>query len=490
MKKNLLIATSLVFFACAKEKVKPVSTQSNSAVEVFTSEEAQSLLRFDENHQITEKEAYDMAESAMQVFSSSGSKLKSGTEERSISSSSTLWYAYSNSKLKSGESKKTDSLPLRVFNFTNSQKEAKGFVIVSGDSRMPGVLAFSDKGSIKDTVMNPGLAVYMGLTEAYVKNKLGSFTDEGEATFKNAVSKIEKTLPDSIKKGTASKLKGYSIGFSLPRRVENKVYGNWTLVEEYGPWLKTVWDQKYPFNKMLTPMGCNVDGQPYPRAGCVAIATAQILAFHKWPAAIEGYSYNWDIMTEAPDCGPKAVLTQIRPNYWVQNYDYTNVEKRTTDIATLLKVVGKNVKMNYGCDASGAYPDDVKNWVNTIGYSCGPMDFTQYNLVMHMKYAQPYFITGYAGSNGHAWVIDGYRGMTRTLDYDLVSYFGSMKIASTHVKTTETIVYLHCNWGWHGLNDGYYASNAFNVTAWNGHYYELNGSVALLGFWPQKPIFL
>lgn len=58
---------------------------------------------------------------------------------------------------------------------------------------------------------------------------------------------------------------------------------------------------------------------------------------------------------------------------------------------------------------------------------------------------EPVILCGNVSGNsiGHAWVVDGYRE-TET------------KIPHTNNDDYQYDYYLHCNWGWGGIADGYY----------------------------------
>lgn len=62
--------------------------------------------------------------------------------------------------------------------------------------------------------------------------------------------------------------------------------------------------------------------------------------------------------------------------------------------------------------------------------------------------------------SGHAWVLDGYvqeirQDVTRTTYNDFTE----------DIEIDETILhhYVHVNWGWAGMSDGYYKSDLFDI---------------------------
>jgi len=64
-----------------------------------------------------------------------------------------------------------------------------------------------------------------------------------------------------------------------------------TIARSSGPLLSTIWGQKSPYNYYAPRASGGSGGRA--KTGCVAIAFAQILRYHKWPRAISGnYTYN------------------------------------------------------------------------------------------------------------------------------------------------------------------------------------------------------
>ena len=185
------------------------------------------------------------------------------------------------------------------------------------------------------------------------------------------------------------------------------------------PVIGSKWNQTYPWN-LYTPIrnGANAP------VGCVAAALSQILYYHKWPkdrpnGMIKGNDaqgldyYDWEAML---------------PEYSGVYYSSHNASA----VATLMRDVGQAVRMNYGTD--GSWSDDAKAWYaleNMFGYSVrflekDVMPGTEYieTIYNELSVGNPVFVVG----GDHAFVYEGY--------------------------DTNGLVYI--NWGWGGLQDGYY----------------------------------
>lgn len=86
---------------------------------------------------------------------------------------------------------------------------------------------------------------------------------------------------------------------------------------------------------------------------------------------------------------------------------------------------------------------------------------------------------------GHAWVIDGAQGKTRTSKEFIYEYIGtnvkpSDPIVSSEWKlvsetqTKENDEYVNCNFGYEGLYDGMYHHEVFKLNNANNYTYNLS----------------
>jgi len=207
--------------------------------------------------------------------------------------------------------------------------------------------------------------------------------------------------------------------------------------------LTTKWDQGTPYNNQ-TP----IIGNKRTLTGCVATAMAQIMKHHKHPSgALTGIIPEYTTKTEKLAI-PSVNLANI-------TFDWENMEAEA--VATLMSVVGKAVKMDYGTDASGASSENAAsafreyfNYDSRARYV--EKDYFEIiekgNWITMLKEQinsnLPVF---YAGgiTNAHAFVLDGYD------NYDN----------------------FHFNWGWGGSYDGFFTllnlnPGSNNYTSWQG----------------------
>lgn len=216
-----------------------------------------------------------------------------------------------------------------------------------------------------------------------------------------------------------------------------------------GPLLSTKWHQNSPFNSKCPNQS---------KAGCVAIAMAQIMKFHEHPN-----TYNWDNMPDST---------------------------ATNDTQQLIYDIGIAVDMDYGVDGSGSNINKAKDaFVNQFQYNAVIKDFdydeTANELLIHKR---PVYMRGadnqflFFDWDGHAWVCDGANSIDNETLY-FIEYrhggAGNYSYSSPGYPSCDepgTCGYgtlsFHMNWGWiDGSYNGWYGVNDVNV---NGNNYEHN----------------
>lgn len=261
-----------------------------------------------------------------------------------------------------------------------------GFVIVSGDERTTAtVLAYSDHGSFDATSMPDN-----------VRGWLNDYASQIAAVRNSAI------------KGTGVKQ------LNFPK-------GN-PIVE---PLITTQWNQDAPYNDNTPKMS----GAHTP-VGCMAVAMAQIMNYHRWPEQGTGnIEYQWN-------------NSYLDRDFTECTYDWDNL-----DVAKLMSDVGIACKMNYGVNSSSAYGIDAgRAFVRYFGYDKAMEYHVRHQLDVYdwndaewekmlrdeLNARRPILYTGSKRDGrfyiGHAFVCDG---------YDDAGYF-------------------HFNFGWGGTDDGWY----------------------------------
>lgn len=275
----------------------------------------------------------------------------------------------------------------------------KGFVVVSGDKRMPAVLAYSDENYFDVDNIPPNVRYWL---DCYVE--AFQLLDHKGETY-SSLDKVD------IKKEVA------------PLILNNK------------------WGQDSPFNR-----SCPSFRAENCLTGCVATAMSQVMQYHKYPLIGKGdisYTTNTNNIRVQHD------FSSVQFNWNDMLYDYSEKYNSTQAdaVAELMYSCGASVKMDYCTSAqggSGAYMEDViPAYINNFSYdedaafmvrtNCSTDDWHSL-LMKELNENRP---VNYAGvgniDGGHAFVIDGYR------------FSEDNKYPDYHI-----------NWGWNGVCNGYY----------------------------------
>ncbi|MGA1865121.1 MAG: C10 family peptidase [bacterium] len=188
--------------------------------------------------------------------------------------------------------------------------------------------------------------------------------------------------------------------------------------------LKTRWNQKHPFNKFLPEIG-----EKHVLAGCVSIALAQIMKYHRYPSSGNGVvSYNWNGQYL------KAIL--YKDYHWGNMPDITDMltpQYKEDEVARLISDLGIANETDFGVDSSPTIVN-MNALIKNFGYSSSIdiMDKTDEDLFFktirnEIDASRPVLVR----FPDHMGVADGY-----------ASDGAGKKI--------------HLNFGWKGKDDGYY----------------------------------
>ena len=145
-----------------------------------------------------------------------------------------------------------------------------------------------------------------------------------------------------------------------------------------------------------------------------------------------------------------------------------------SQVSQLLYYIGKNVKMEYGCEGSGTDFSNVSSYMRNIGYTIGETQDYNFDIIKTLlDYKKPVVMTGYENwknrflgliytySGGHAWIVDGYSA-TILQDYYYVTSSSEILFCEA-ISTKYDNTLLHINWGWDGAGDGYYAAGCCDI---------------------------
>ena len=321
---------------------------------------------------------------------------------------------------------KLESTPVEAGSIYAFNLEGGGFIIASADSRTLPVLGYSTNGTIDWEQMPDNIREWLKSYDEAIAT-LGNRTDFTDGNL------LSDTLQLDPPQGKAP-------------------------VE---PLIKTHWDQLAPYYDQ-TPIykgpRSDLKGKRC-LTGCAATAIAQVLNYYQWPKAIlDGIpDYNAFIETICPeesnyyiDALPPVAFDwdNMLDDYQVwnpetrQNED-VGTEQQRRAVATLMRYCGQALKMQYSPESSGTYASIYQSAFNNIfDYPAAlQLERNEYSIdewenIIYGELAagRPMEYSGKSDQGGHAFVCDGYDG------YGL----------------------FHINWGWSGINDGYFALSVLN----------------------------
>ncbi len=270
---------------------------------------------------------------------------------------------------------------------------------------------------------------------------------------------------DRIPDNCRAWLQGYADGIAQVKErqiaADERIHEQWANLESgytlrgpgtrnaVGPLLTTKWDQEPYFNSLCPEDTDSWSG--HVPTGCVATALAQIINYYEYPAHGFGTHqyYHDDYGLQQADFANTTYQYNLMPD----SLDWNSPANQVNAVATLMRQCGVAVNMDYapygsaasvfaarsalvthfGYEAQSAlkyyrystYSYGLPNWYTVTLY-----DDNEWALILRteLNAGRPVFYSG-DGSDGHAWVCDGY-------DNDTLFHF---------------------NWGWGGYSDGYFA---------------------------------
>jgi len=324
----------------------------------------------------------------------------------------------------------------------------KGFAMVSADIRVPErILAYSyeDYMSLEDD--NPGIQLFLDMTQDYIEysiNKNECTRDSLEMVLDEKISAEMEN--DTTTTSIISKSKK-EISRSL---VFSNVQSKHENTEIIGPYVQTLWHQGKPYN-MFAPKR----GGKFCKAGCVAVAFSQLMAYWRQPTIVDGgILYIWSPM-------------------FPPNID-------TTVIATLIHSVGVSIHTKYDTSGSSAYTEDGIKLLKSYGYHTNDLvNYSFFSVTNSLDNKRPVIIDGRCMDTkenkkvGHCWLIDGY-AKERWSYSGIKRYLVMYKEDGTGIVTGEfevipetpnrTFYYQHFNWGWGAkIYQSYYSANVFDM---------------------------
>ena len=324
----------------------------------------------------------------------------------------------------------------------------KGFVMIAADDQVTPVIAYSLESSFNTDTHGKGIQNWMNHAAAHIYKGIQNRTVANAAISNQWTAYLSGQKPVSAKSSTTA----------------------------VAPLLTTTWDQD-PYYNQLCPY--NSTDNVHAVTGCVATTMAQIMKYWNFPAQGTGsYSYvnappycTFNYGTQSANFGATTYNWAAMPN---------KLDTNNLAVATLMYQCGVAVAMNYGdlnqggsgafvlsSEAPGWKPTAQKAYVNYFSYNPNTLTGVQqanYSSAAWISLMKTELNAGrpiqYEGADiyegGHTWVCDGYD------ENDL----------------------LHMNWGWSGIDNGYFSVSALTVEGFNFS----NDEAALIGIEPLSDL--
>ena len=203
--------------------------------------------------------------------------------------------------------------------------------------------------------------------------------------------------------------------------------------------LTSSWHHGEPYNLYCPYDNC------YPKAGCTAIAGAQVMRYWAWPPWGEGSSplkggepyndpYDWVHMADRWDSGD---------GRWEDKNGNPVPEASTSAVAELCDEVVDSIKTDYGCDVSTAYitcdfiPDCTHNLEDAMKNNF------RYSMNLDVEFSWD------IGSDAWFKIIKGQLNLNRPLPYSCLTP-GAHVIVVDGWRVVGSTKQFHMNYGWDG----------------------------------------
>ncbi len=374
-----------------------------------------------------------------------------------------------------------------VVNFADDE----GYSVIAADRRIKDEIAISvGQGNFDEDSDNPGLAVMLSRLDAYAARSIAEhekWRDSVEVAMLARLANENPAIAEYIAEYLASLEK---------QSTETRVINEHTLINtsySYGPWIIDDASRIRPMIPVTWGQG-GYDGRSnvfdrsveatfstdylnevrshrsggYIPAGCVAIATVQLMLYWEHSDRIYHQRFivkdDWNNLRSGHSLG---IMYNAPPE----------IQKLCSD---LILWVGQDIGTKYCPSYEGgstAHSQDAINFLGRSGYR-GTSSGRSYSYTpakSSLDAGRPVYMSGRDGNDdGHSWLMDGYlkqsRTVTVTSTWDPTP--GIIKDDDMEISLPYTTIHtytgtrdlLHNNFGWFGTDNGYYVAGIFDTT--------------------------
>ncbi len=217
-----------------------------------------------------------------------------------------------------------------------------------------------------------------------------------------------------------------------------------SVTESEGPYLLNLWGQLDEYSAQCHKCSkCEEKSA----VGCAQLSIAQVMSYYKKPNQLsDGYTIDWDKVLEKK---------------WIYKIDSTSKKDLQHLLGFIQKKCGKNI-LQFGCLEHGGTLANFNTNLKFIDYKVDNYNDLNadngsklFTLLQQKK--SPLIVT----DDYHGWVADGYKALTKDIETLTIDPYGNITTAS-EAKPQN---YVHYNWGWDGLYNGYYELGIVHIPA-------------------------
>lgn len=289
--------------------------------------------------------------------------------------------------------------------------EGGGFTIISGDKRLPAVLAYNEEGNIdlSNYAENPGLNIWI----TSLQREITALRDSPDSSESELAAGWEPEVTTNSEP---------PCGLCEPEP---------TPLITYGPLMTTLWGQGCGYNDFSPSKDGPCGKAP---AGCGPVAVAQILRYHR--NRLGTVTYNGVPINFSDATMPNSV---------------NNAPGSAPDVARLNRFIGDWIIIDWAGSYAMALPSKIPDFLRIMGFISEIKDIHDGTIQGNIRGGKPVILkgmeTGFFGPlNQHIWVVEGYR--------------------------THNYGQYWMNWGWYGKDNGWYYISSWKPNSHDRPYSE------------------
>jgi len=470
----LLLPVVVALAGCAGDIADGAETPAGDVAMTFTADETRLLEQHGQSLRLTEAQTaalIDEAVALMDVHSTATTRAAARGVRRSVASIRPLVTA---PLVGAVEATRSDGASSEAFFSVVDFADSLGYCILAADRRIPDpIICFVPDGSFPHAeaaasngdgsgVANPGLRLMLDAIGLYTLSTVSRHDAWCDSVATALLTRTGAASLDDLKRSLATATRADADGNAAgaDAAVYEPLRATWLYNDSHAPMTPVEWGQQKPFNATVV---ANTEWSNTP-VGCVALAATGIMAYWGYPTSYHGLNggrIDW------------AELTRWSGSKWDRPARYRDWDGPMTEapaetqklVADLIWHVADDVNMDFGSSVSLAYTSDAPKLLAELGFTeTHATSFSTDRAMGSLRAERPMIIQGASHklstkstyANAHAWIVDGYIEQR---------WWDCFRIDHRLYEVEQYRTFLHNNFGWNGLDNGYYASGIFDTNA-------------------------